>query len=75
MTQETVLTSHQIESPLMKFQSCSILGLLVVLIVGCGSEQPRTVADGADLEAIREYEASIEAMHSQQSEEDMFSEE
>lgn len=59
----------------MKTVTSSVLILLIAMVVGCGAEESRTVTDGADLDAIRQYEESIKALESQQSEIDMEAEE
>ncbi len=38
-----------------------ILVLLGALVVGCGSGEPRRSTDGADAQAIAEYEAAVAA--------------
>ena len=35
------------------------------VITGCGSDAPRTATDGADADAIAEYEAAVAAMEQQ----------
>jgi hypothetical protein len=47
----------------MKFTVSSFLFLLLVgaIVVGCGSEGPRTSTEGASPDAIAEYEAAVAA--------------
>ncbi len=48
------------------------LVLLGVVVVGCGGEAERkTATDGADAQAIRDYEAAVAAMEQQDIDSDM----
>jgi uncharacterized protein YcfL len=48
--------------------------LLGVFLVGCGSGEPRRATDGADAQAIRDYEAAVEASQQQMTDSDIESE-
>ncbi|MCS7470079.1 hypothetical protein NZK35_25830 [Stieleria sp. ICT_E10.1] len=41
--------------------SCLFLMLLVAVVVGCGDTGRRTSTEGADAQAIAEYEAAVAA--------------
>lgn len=47
----------------MKFSLSSFLSfvLLGAVVVGCGSEEPRTATEGASAQDIAEYEAAVAA--------------
>ncbi|MDV6034868.1 MAG: hypothetical protein F9B45_33210 [Phycisphaera sp. RhM] len=41
--------------------SCFVLMFLVAAIVGCGDSRPQTSTQGADAQAIADYEAAVAA--------------
>lgn len=44
-----------------QLSSCFVLVLLVAAVVGCGDSRPQTSTEGADAQAIAEYEAAVAA--------------
>ncbi|PAY16292.1 hypothetical protein CKO51_27470 [Rhodopirellula sp. SM50] len=44
-----------------QLSSCLILMLLVAAVVGCGDSRPQTSTEGADAQAIADYEAAVAA--------------
>tara|TARA_A100001391_G_scaffold202287_1_gene191477 strand:+ start:1211 stop:1378 length:168 start_codon:yes stop_codon:yes gene_type:complete len=44
---------------------CALVFMLMTCAAGCGDPQPRTVTDGVDQQAIRDYEAALAKVTSQ----------
>ncbi|WP_442512046.1 hypothetical protein SH528x_003800 [Novipirellula sp. SH528] len=59
----------------MKILSVAVLLFFGSIICGCGEEPNRTVTDGADAQAIADYEAALAVATSDVSEEEMTEEE
>jgi hypothetical protein len=57
----------------MKLKTSSLLICILLggLVVGCGDAAPRRSTDGADADAIREYEEAVAAMEQQSAESGM----